>query len=79
MNQRGDRDQGDDEGKAVIAQRDDAGRDRRNFHEDPTAFDPHIEVLHRSRLAELAPEAKRVLDAIDRKGRHQIVNDVRQR
>ncbi len=66
-----ERDDRNDKGEAEVAQRDDAGDNGRDLHEDPAALHPDVEVLHGSRLAELAPPAQLVLDAVDRERRHR--------
>src|SRR5450830_2193608 len=61
----------DNEGESVEAQRDHTRDDGGDLHENKTAFDPVIEVVHRARLAERAPPTKLFLNAIDREWRHR--------
>src|SRR5215471_21021335 len=64
----------DNEWKPVEVQRDDAGDYCGDLHENPTALNPYIEVVHRARSAECAPPPQRVLNAKDRQWCHRHCN-----
>src|SRR5262245_53146277 len=61
------RDDRDDEREAVEPKRYDPGHDRGDLHEKTAAIDYTLKIAHGPRLTERAPEAERILNAIDRK------------